>query len=287
MRLVFVHGRGQAKKNPNTLCEAWKAALMKGSRENGLPKGLDIRFPFYGKLLQDHVDRAASGVRAVARGGGAIEPDPIAGEMLLEIAERAGVTEDDIAAELTDHAVARGPENWPWVRAAARAVAKRLPALAADTLEAFVRDVHTYLSVLLVTEEVNECVRRELDGGPAVVVGHSLGSVVAYQVLHELGDRIEVPLFVTVGSPLGIPVVKSYFHDRPGKPPNVRRWVNGSDERDPVALYARLDRDSFAAGIDNFTDVHNPRDNPHGIEGYLADEVIATEVLDAVNRGGR
>lgn len=285
MRLVFVHGRGQAGKDPEALRDTWKAALVAGSGGSPLPEGLDIRFPFYGRLLQDHADRSTSGARAVARGGGAVEQDPVAGEMLLEIAERAGVTNDDIAAELADRAVLRGPENWPWVRAAARAVGRRWPWLAGGVLEAFVRDVHTYLSVLVVAEEVNERVSRELDGGPAVVVSHSLGSIVAYQVLHELGDRIEVPLFVTVGSPLGIPVVKSYLEGRPSKPPNVRRWVNGSDERDPVALYARLDRNSFAAGIDNFTDIGNPRDDPHGIVGYLSDEVIAAEVLDAVKRG--
>ncbi|MCE6998011.1 hypothetical protein LZG04_24895 [Saccharothrix sp. S26] len=285
MRLVFVHGRGQAKKDPDALREHWKAALVAGLGDSRLPEGLDIRFPFYGKLLQDHVDRSLSGAQAVARGAAGTEQDALAGEMLLEIAERAGVTNDDIAKELDDRAVARGPENWPWVRAAARAVGKRLPWLASGVLEAFVRDVHTYLSVRVVAEEVNERVRRELDGGSAVVVSHSLGSIVAYQVLHELGRRVEVPLFVTVGSPLGIPVVKSYLEGKPSKPPNVRRWVNGSDERDPVALYARLDRDSFAAGIDNFADIHNPRDDAHGITGYLSDEVIAAEVLDAVERG--
>ena len=41
-----------------------------------------------------------------------------------------------------------------------------------------------------------------LDGGPLVVVGHSLGTIIAYEVLMEQGREVE--LLVTLGSPLAI-----------------------------------------------------------------------------------
>jgi pimeloyl-ACP methyl ester carboxylesterase len=46
------------------------------------------------------------------------------------------------------------------------------------------------------------------DGGDVVVVGHSLGSIVAYDALTRLPDRYRVRLLVTAGSPLGYPVVQ-------------------------------------------------------------------------------
>ena len=72
---------------------------------------------------------------------------------------------------------------------------------------------------------------------PDVVVAHSLGSVVAYETLWAHQDH-DVPLLVTLGSPLAMPRV---VLDRlqPGaaeRPPRVRRWINVADIGDIVAV---------------------------------------------------
>ena len=74
-----------------------------------------------------------------------------------------------------------------------------------------------------------------------MVIAHSMGSIVAYDVLRRLGrtDRdLRVDHLVTIGSPLGIPHVKLKIWqeiDMVRTPSIVRRWTNLADRRDAVA----------------------------------------------------
>ena len=93
-----------------------------------------------------------------------------------------------------------------------------------------------------------------------MLVAHSMGTIIAYDVLTLLGQTnpdFEISHFVTIGSPLGIPHVKErivheYTHrgdknERVRTPTVVRnRWVNFADRKDPVALDAHL-KDDFKA----------------------------------------
>ena len=133
-------------------------------------------------------------------------------------------------------------------------------------------------------------VRERLDGlgGPFIVIGHSQGSMVAYEVLRKLTKReCDVRLFVTLGSPLGLQEVQ----DELGKwrplavPECVDRWINFAERLDPVALDAELASDfaTNAAGVaveDTGRLKLNPdwKSNPHSATGYLR----IPEVRDAV-----
>jgi endonuclease G, mitochondrial len=55
---------------------------------------------------------------------------------------------------------------------------------------------------------VADYVRKAADQrGSVVIVAHSLGSIVRYDVFDLVAREIEVDLLVTAGSPLGFPVV--------------------------------------------------------------------------------
>ncbi|MEV4516912.1 hypothetical protein AB0K00_49155 [Dactylosporangium sp. NPDC049525] len=77
--------------------------------------------------------------------------------------------------------------------------------------------------------------RAALDDGPAVVVAHSLGSIVALEALHEWTGP--VPLFVTLGSPIGLrgAVWQHIPEACRSTPPRVGRWLNYWDRDDLVA----------------------------------------------------
>ncbi|GAB7046583.1 hypothetical protein [Catenuloplanes indicus] len=82
-----------------------------------------------------------------------------------------------------------------------------------------------------------------LANSPQVLVAHSLGSVVAWETLHESG--VEVPLFMTLGSPLGMRSVvwPSLRPQPPSTPPGVARWLNFWDRDDIIVARRRLERD--------------------------------------------
>lgn len=72
-----------------------------------------------------------------------------------------------------------------------------------------------------------------------VVVGHSLGSIVAYEAIHALGLRLDA--LVTLGSPLGTPgLVLDRLRPAPAFPAGVERWVNISHPSEPVAIVHEL-----------------------------------------------
>lgn len=76
------------------------------------------------------------------------------------------------------------------------------------------------------------------DTGRVTIVGHSLGSVIAADLLRRLPAGIEVSGLITIGSPLAAGVfdvdnVSSALKD---PPPNLDWWINVWNAADPIAL---------------------------------------------------
>ena len=120
------------------------------------------------------------------------------------------------------------------------------------------------------------------------LVGHSMGSIIAYDVLTFLLKDIKIDTLVTIGSPLGQPYVISKaaselnVHGVKVKklktPPGIQRnWYNFSDLEDKVAINYNLsdDYDKNSTGV-NVKDIEvynnyecNGERNPHKSFGYL------------------
>ena len=86
-------------------------------------------------------------------------------------------------------------------------------------------------------------------GERVLLMGHSFGSVIAYDTLWELSRVAElqakVDLFVTLGSPLATQFIRRSLRgaDAVGPeryPSNIRRWANYAAKADLTALYPRL-----------------------------------------------
>jgi hypothetical protein len=146
------------------------------------------------------------------------------------------------------------------------------------TLEIFTRDVFLYTTRAGVRDEIDRIVASKLTERPTVIVAHSLGTIVTYSVLTRDQRKLQVPLLVTVGSPLGVRAVRDQF--RPLRSPEpVQAWYNAFDKRDVVALYP-LDAANFPIrlSIENNSAVNNFTANRHGIEGYLNNGPVAEKV---------
>lgn len=156
---------------------------------------------------------------------------------------------------------------------------------------AFLRDVNDFFF----NEERRNYMRQSLidrleaGGGPFVVIAHSQGTMVAYDVLRQLTKAdCDVRLFVTIGSPLGIQEVQDVFKDWTGGklsvPPCVSRWVNAADILDPVAADSDISNDfKGTPAIDNFRVINpdSPR-HPHSGTGYLKTNAVQDAVRKAV-----
>lgn len=128
-------------------------------------------------------------------------------------------------------------------------------------------------------------------GKDIMLIGHSMGSIIAYDVLRRLGQEDptwRVNHFVTMGSPLGLPHVKlkaeaffkaGVYGDATLRTPTIvaGSWVNFADPKDPVAFDSHL-ADDFVAnsgGVRVRDDLilndyeWNGKANRHKIFGYL------------------
>lgn len=131
-------------------------------------------------------------------------------------------------------------------------------------------------------------------GKEILILSHSMGSIISFDVLSANQPVAEVNTLVTIGSPLGLPIIVSRIFAEQKKlrkettflktPDSVlKRWVNVSDMEDNVALDHTLN-DDFESNIHgvraedlfvyNDYEINGAR-NAHKIYGYLRTTEIA------------
>jgi hypothetical protein len=296
-QLVLVHGRAQEHKVATALKAEWLDALEEGLGKSGLKLPIaesDVRFPYYGDTLFDLVDgkSADEAAAVIVRGeAGDSEEERFTRAIMREIQAKTGITDAQLAEVAGQEVVDRGPLNWEWFQGFLKAVDRYVPYGSGNSIALFTHDVYQYLK--------NSAIRDTIDNGVSnaiardvetVVVAHSLGTVVAYNLLRQQGDARgwNCALLVTLGSPLAIGEIRKTLRNlSPIRCPScVKRWFNAMDERDVVALYpldtACFPLDPAAPAIENKRDVQNKTSNRHGIGGYLDDKEVARRIHDAL-----
>ncbi len=285
-RLVLVHGRSQQGFDPAILKSTWLETLRHGATKinRTLPDQLDVAFPFYGKTLDDFARQFEIPLTTdIQTKGSSVNNDFLSfqAEVAEQMRSKAGITDSQVQDEFGATPTEKGPQNWAWVQAIIRTIDRNAGGVSQSFLEKFMRDVYLYTTQAGVRDAIDSIVATELDESPCVVIGHSLGSVVAYHVLRTDQRALNVRVFVTVGSPLAIRAIRDRF--RPIEFPTARVWYNAFDPRDVVALYP-LDATNFpiSPAVENYGKVLNGTDNRHGIVGYLDDVDVAKHVLDGL-----
>ncbi|MBN1829365.1 MAG: hypothetical protein JW884_09515 [Deltaproteobacteria bacterium] len=138
-----------------------------------------------------------------------------------------------------------------------------------------------------------------------LLIGHSMGSIIAYDALSLASPDIEVDTFITIGSPLGVPVVISKIAgeqqqkrnlehmEKPRVPEAVTgAWLNFSDIEDNMTVNYRLSNDfaKNSKGIEIVDTVvsneyaYEGKPNPHKAYGYLRTPEVARAVLSFIAR---
>lgn len=129
-------------------------------------------------------------------------------------------------------------------------------------------------------------IRSELPAGDLVIVAHSLGSVVAADLLPRLGEEHQVRCLLTIGSPLAargtwtgtISLLQPQFpYDR------VDAWVNFSPPTDIVTALRGLHRSELPV-VDLVTRRPARLRKSHKIGPYVTDPVFV-DVLDRALSG--
>ncbi|WP_406460020.1 GPI inositol-deacylase [Streptomyces sp. NBC_01622] len=287
-KVVVVHGVGQEYAGSNSLQAGVAAAVRDGLCHARGPDvdPSEVAVAFYGNVFRFTPGEGTKGgqdaytFRDISSGPEA--------EMLTALWDG---TRADGAWSLT-----AGPANSK--AATPRTVQQALNALSRSPFLAragqrFLIGVLKQVTRYLTEEETRRRVQAEIAAviGPQtrVVVGHSLGSVVAYEALCVRRPDWSVRTLVTIGSPLGIPqVVFDRLNPMPvnGRgqwPGGVSRWTNLCDERDVVALVKRLEP-LFGDGSSRIRDVliHNGW-QAHAIQHHLTAKETGKAIADGLS----
>lgn len=301
-RLVFLHGRHDRHIDSVALKAEWVKALERGltaeGRELSVPYDA-ITFPYYGDIVDALATSAgATGTADIVIKG--TEDDAPLGQFLGLVLDEAcsavGVDEQQIrqaAADVDPYLDAPssvrdvsfgGTALTQWTRAALHALDRHAGFTAGTELALTAQAVHRYLSSPAIREAIDARVLSAIPSGvETVVVAHSLGSVVAYNLLRthaaELGWRIN--LLVTLGSPLGFSAIRRMLSPIQRAP--VDDWFNIADPLDIVAIAPlSATQCNFHPALRTKTSARNTSENHHGVGPYLHDPTVANTIYEAL-----
>ncbi|MGW6619837.1 trypsin-like serine peptidase [Nocardia sp. NPDC055002] len=270
--VLFLHGRGQQGRDPVELRRNWTAGLNKGLTLAGLSPidPADVYFPFYGDQLVESMDTRE-----------AVDSGPALYESLVaEAARRAGMPDagdlpaDPQARELFGGfgavVLGRLHDQLSWI--AARS------GLDSALIGAIFKDVAAYLDDERVRKSVLDTVLTDAPTeGELILVSHSLGTVVAMDLLTQLPRELNVRLLVTAGSPLGLDgVYRKLLTGGPSRPERVGEWLNTWYAGDPIAIGCPL-RQAWGPDLRDLP-VENPKERAHDIAEYLAHAAVAATI---------
>lgn len=278
-RIVLVHGIGQQSKGPESLLNDWLPALRDGVVLAGStpPEAADVAMAFYGDLF-----------RPVGRAVG--EPD-------LDASDITDSFDEDLLlawwreAASTDPGVT-GPDAETRLRTPLL-IQRALNALGHSKFFAHVSDralilslrqVHCYFTESMVRNRAIDRVAQQVSSRTRVIVGHSLGSVVAYEALCAHPEW-QVETFISLGSPLGM---RGLVFDRLTPPPqqatatwptSLKFWTNIADRGDIVAAQKNLSP-LFGSRVNDVL-VHNGT-KAHDVRPYLTAKETGAAIVAAI-----
>lgn len=295
--ITFVHGIAN-KPDPETLLGQWRVALYDDDGLDLDALGVTSSMVYWADMLYPEPAPAEAAHEATT-----LELERSVSPTDADLSWLAGAPSEEqafvqrLAREVGLEAVAPTPtESIDPVRPGSALEAVPLPApLKRRLMRVFLRDVHHYLWNVEYSPRPGETYRVRTDvrtrmvanlkegdrrPGPHVVVAHSLGTVIAYDVLASLEEAPRVDALLTVGSPLGISEVQQRL-----TPPWTREngwpaarlgdglWWNVYDLLDPVCggLDARISKDFRRNGETALSDigVNNTGSWRHAIAKYL------------------
>lgn len=284
MKLVLIHGIAQQDYSEEQLLAIWTDHLLGHGLEPDKLGSASPQMAYYGDRLYQWAKGGAQSAVAM----GPAMPDgelDFLSKALDEIASAHAFDEDEIETLVSQAAIAEGANaigqsTWGGRRAIAIvSLLERISPLRGRIAAKVVRQAYAYLANRNARTDIDNLLRPRLGTGNTVVIAHSLGTVVAFNLLRELaanGADIQVPLFVTLGSPLAITEVQRWVGGTFAVPSNVGKWMNFYDKGDPVTLGRGLGA-NFAAGIIDMI-VDNNTGNNHSIAGYLDDKALIDEL---------
>lgn len=300
VNILLVHGRSRPLFGPQEMREQWLVALQSGFDAAELPMPFaedDVRMPWYGDSLTGLVGGVSRKKAEKASLSGDFPPDErsFVLSVVSQVASDYGFTRDQLreVAAAADEAELEPAHGWGYVRNVLAAVDHLVPGMSGATVAFVARECFGYLTDPRLRQVIDDGVARVgRPAEPTIVIGHSLGGVIAYHVLRANSQARDwnVPLFLTLGAPLAWQAVSAGLGrlETRKMPESVHTWVNARDKQDAVSkgggiVGSLLSGASGGSDVVEDDSITNPADGRHAIEYYLADPAVARHISAALS----
>ncbi|QJB31471.1 hypothetical protein HF329_09215 [Chitinophaga oryzae] len=283
-KIVGIHGIAQTYTGAATLAQTWYNALQDGFLVSKYPAITSDNFEmvFYGDIFRRSGYRGNTEVSIV--------PDQAWETAILEAwwTEAWRLSRLSNGGEADESPLIQAPDGDTRARVPGLlqrgliqlSKTKFFGALSSKDLVRKIHEVWGFLHNADIKSAVLERVFKTITPDTRIVIGHSMGSIVAYEAICRL--NLELDVLVTVGSPLGIRnLVFDKLTPKPhgGRgqwPGGVKHWINIADAGDIVALEKKL-APFFGPVSDKM--VYNGWKS-HDITRYLSSPVLGEALLE-------
>ena len=180
----------------------------------------------------------------------------------------------------------------------------------------FFKDLDMYFTQYCVENNMSDCLAKDVirkkladvlkahKNDDIMLICHSMGSIIAYDVLLRNQNEFRIDTFISEGSPIAVPFIYGQIkHGISGEPYNDTKlptpdsirnaWINLFDPDDKLAQYSELDKFfetnklnvlPYSESVTNDYENEGIK-NPHKIYGYLRCEENAKLIDEFLCRG--
>ena len=290
MKIIFIHGMNQQNHTAQSLQRYWCDIFQQGinAQQIALKSPLNIQLAFYGDLitthhlsnhfdlemllpkflLNFHVPYFAKKPSTLSIHPPTFIPtfspqQPVALKTQLYLASE--MIKDSALKEFV-------------------LLLNHFPQLHESMIHRFLIETYLYLDNADFLQEVHQRVLKCLDEHePHIIVAHSLGTVIAYNLLQRLDPKYNIQRFITLASPLAFRVIQAKILHPILRPTILQGdWFNFYSQDDFLSAFP------LSTAPFNFEPhILNQRirtfiDHPHNIAGYLQNPAVIQAILQAL-----
>ncbi|SPL69395.1 hypothetical protein [Acinetobacter stercoris] len=296
MKIIFIHGMNQQSYDANSLKQHWINIFNQGIKQSHLSADLNkvkIDLAFYGDLIKKHQMTNTFDL-------GAFLPKSLLNLRLpFTIRGRKSMTIDEAQASiipLLPHFAQAQTLNLSTRLYLASQLAKDIalkefimilnnfPKLHESLIHRFLIETYMYLANPVFIQEVHQRVLQSLEEDEQhIIVSHSLGTVIAYNLLQQIDSKYCIQRFITLGSPLAFRVIQSKLIQPIRHPQSLKgEWYNFYSHDDFLTTFPLV-----AAPFDFHPAIINKPistfiSKPHEIIGYLQHPSVIKNILEPI-----
>ena len=293
MKLIFIHGAQQQSFDAKGLQDHWLNIFKLGLDHLDVQvpfQNLNLAFPYYGDLIHQHrlaqLDTPLDAFMPQAWQDWHLpylqNPEPQQIDQDRKLIPLLAKHHEELS--LTSRLYLFSHLAKDHVLREFVMLLNKFPKLHENMLHRYILEVYLYLANPDFMNDVHQRVIQSFDEDEEyIIVAHSLGTVIAYNLLQQLSKKVKIKRFITLASPLAFRVVQSRLN-RPTEQLAALQgdWHNFYSHEDYLTTFP-LDHSFFNfqpsiinQGISTFAH------KPHEIVGYLQHPLVVQSIIESI-----